>query len=42
MAPSTVEARMELVPKPEPAGIAANKVTSIPAPKSLSCSSNEA
>ena len=41
-APNTVEARIELVPKPEPAGMADNSVISIPAPNSFSCSSNEA
>ena len=41
IAPSTVDERIELVPSPEPAGIAANKVISSPEPKAenlLSCS----
>ena len=36
IAPSTVEARIELVPKPDPAGIAANRVISSPEPKDFS------
>ena len=40
-APKTVAAKMELVPNPEPAGMAANRVTSNPQPKALSCASNE-
>ena len=32
---------MELVPNPEPAGIAANRVISIPEPKASSCLAKE-
>ena len=41
IAPNTVEARIELVPNPEPAGIADNSVTSIPAPNERNFSSSE-
>ena len=40
-APRTVAARMELVPRPDPAGIAARRVTSMPHPKDLSWSSRD-
>ena len=36
-APMTVEASMELVPSPEPAGMAERSVISMPDPKSESC-----
>ena len=35
--PKTVEAKMELVPRPEPAGMAESNVISIPVPKASSC-----
>ena len=35
IAPSTVDARIELVPSPEPAGMAASKVISSPEPNAL-------
>jgi hypothetical protein len=41
IAPSTVDARIELVPRPEPAGIAESRVISIPEPNAFNCSSNE-
>ena len=41
-APNTVAARIELVPSPEPAGIADSKVTSIPVPNDFSCASSDA
>lgn len=41
IAPKTVEARIELVPNPEPAGIAESSVTSIPAPNERSLASSE-
>ena len=41
-APNTVEARIELVPSPEPAGMADSNVISIPAPKASNCASNDA
>lgn len=42
IAPSTVDARIELVPSPEPAGMAASKVISSPEPNAFRCSSNDA
>ena len=42
LAPSTVDARIELVPSPEPAGMAASKVISSPEPNAFRCSSNDA
>ena len=39
--PKTVEAKMELVPRPEPAGMAESNVISIPVPKASSCFSSE-
>ena len=36
-APMRVEARMELVPSPEPAGMADRRVISMPEPKAESC-----
>lgn len=40
-APSTVAARIELVPSPDPAGMAESSVTSNPEPNSLSWASSE-